>query len=349
MMAASDAFVEEEIRTNGGGEGKTAGEEAVGDLGEWDAGDDPGPIPPRPWLLGNQFCCGFISSLFAAGGVGKSALRLVQFISLALGRSLCGQHIFRRSRVLLISLEDDREELERRIAAVLIHFGVQRRELKGWLFCSTPTGSKLAELQNNKRVPGKLGQQIRDAIARRKPDLVALDPFIKLHDLGENDSGDMNFVCGLLTRLAVESKIAVDVPHHIHKGQVVAGDADSGRGSSGIRDAGRLIFTLTIMSADGSAELQHRTRSALQLRPPRQRQGEHCSPLRRSELVQDCRRADRQRHGRISRRRHDPSCRTLVAARRLGRTVDRHAQRHPRLYRRRNTRRGRPADRRTLQ
>jgi hypothetical protein len=24
-------------------------------LGVWDAGDDPGPIPPRQWLLGNQF------------------------------------------------------------------------------------------------------------------------------------------------------------------------------------------------------------------------------------------------------------------------------------------------------
>ena len=26
------------------------------DLGEWDAGDEPGKIPPRQWLLGNQFC-----------------------------------------------------------------------------------------------------------------------------------------------------------------------------------------------------------------------------------------------------------------------------------------------------
>jgi hypothetical protein len=29
---------------------------------------------------------------------------------------------------------------------------------------------------------------------------------------------------------------------------IAAGDADAGRGSSGIRDAGRLIFTLTMMS-----------------------------------------------------------------------------------------------------
>ena len=26
------------------------------DLGEWDAGDNPGPISPRQWLLSNQFC-----------------------------------------------------------------------------------------------------------------------------------------------------------------------------------------------------------------------------------------------------------------------------------------------------
>jgi hypothetical protein len=42
------------------------------ELAVWDAGDDPGPIPPRQWLLGNQFCRGFISSIVAAGGVGKS-------------------------------------------------------------------------------------------------------------------------------------------------------------------------------------------------------------------------------------------------------------------------------------
>jgi hypothetical protein len=105
-------------------------------------------------------------------------------------------------------------------------------------------------MQNRKRIVGQLEFQIRDAIARLKPDLVALDPFIKLHDLEENDSSDMDFVCTLLTRIAIENKIAVDVPHHVHKGLAVAGDADAGRGSSGIRDAGRLIFTLTVMSEE---------------------------------------------------------------------------------------------------
>src|SRR5215472_17261313 len=131
-------------------------------LDVWDAGDDPGVIPPREWLLGNQFCSGFISSIVAAGGTGKSALRLLQFISLALGRPLCGQHVFRRCCVLLISLEDDRNELQRRITAVLLHYGIPRSELKGWLFCTSPKLTKLAEMKDRARARGPLVQQIRE-------------------------------------------------------------------------------------------------------------------------------------------------------------------------------------------
>jgi hypothetical protein len=217
-------------------------------LGEWDAGDEPGTIPPRQWLLGNQFCRSFISSIVAAGGAGKSALRLLQFISMAIGRSLCGQHVFRRCRVLLISLEDDRDELQRRIKAVLDHYEIERKELKGWLFCASPKLAKLAEMKNHTRTIGPLEQYIREAIKRRNPDIVGLDPFIKTHSLEENDSGDMDFVCDLLARFAIEFNIAVDSPHHVHKGQVTPGDVDSGRGSSGIRDAGRLVYTLAPMS-----------------------------------------------------------------------------------------------------
>lgn len=221
-----------------------------GSLDEWDAGNDPGPIPPRQWLLGNQFCRGFISSIVAAGGAGKTALRLLQFISLATGRALSGQTVFRRCRVLLISLEDDRDELQRRIKAVLDRYRIDRGELRGWLFCASPKLVKLAMMNGKTRVTGPLEQYLRDAIERRKPDLISLDPFIKTHSLEENDLGDMDFVCDLLARMAVEFNVAVDSPHHVHKGIVEPGNADAGRGSSGIRDAGRLVYTLASMSEE---------------------------------------------------------------------------------------------------
>ena len=63
--------------------------------------------PPRQWLLGNIFCRKFLSQLLADGGVGKTALRYAQYISLAIGRSLTGEHVFVRCRVLILSFEDD--------------------------------------------------------------------------------------------------------------------------------------------------------------------------------------------------------------------------------------------------
>jgi len=86
-------------------------------LGEWNAALDVDPPPPRAWLLGNTFCRTFLSSIIGGGGVGKTALRYAQALSLSTGRKLTGEHVFQRCRVLIVSLEDDDKELRRRIRA----------------------------------------------------------------------------------------------------------------------------------------------------------------------------------------------------------------------------------------
>ena len=229
----------------------TPAEQPETHLEVFDAGDDLDLPPPRGWLLGNQFCRGFLSSLVAPGAVGKTALRLAQLLSLATERSLTGQHLFVRCRVLLLSFEDGRDELRRRVAAACIHHNINRADLKGWLYYATPKGIKLAELTNGGlRQRGRLEQELRDKIVELKPDIVCLDPFVKTHSLEENDNSAMDFVCELLAALADEFNIAVDAPHHARKGLTTPGDADTGRGGSSIRDAGRLVYTLTPMSED---------------------------------------------------------------------------------------------------
>jgi hypothetical protein len=106
---------------------------------------------------------------------------------------------------------------------------------------------------NGTRRIGQLEKLLREAIEKHKPDLVAFDPFVRLHGLEENDNGAMDFVCDLLIKLGIEYDIAVDAPHHTKKGQLVAGDADAGRGGSSMRDAARLVSTLTVMSPDEAA------------------------------------------------------------------------------------------------
>src|SRR5437762_1102867 len=88
--------------------------EEVPGLGIRNAGDIIVP-PPRSWLLGNVFCRRFVSSLIGEGGTGKTALRYAQLMSLATKRPLTGEHVFQRSRVLILSLEDDADELDRRL------------------------------------------------------------------------------------------------------------------------------------------------------------------------------------------------------------------------------------------
>jgi hypothetical protein len=219
-------------------------------LEEWDAGDDTELPPAREWLLGNQFCRKFLSGLTAPGATGKSATRLVQYMSLATGRELVGQHVFKQTKVLVVSMEDDRDELRRRILAARLHHGIKREALKGWLCCWTPKGIKLACMKDGVMQKGRLETLIRDKIRNRGYGLVVLDPFIKVHALGENDNGAMDYVCELLTKIAIDLNVAVDIPQHTRKGPQTAGDSDAGRGASATRDAGRLFYTLTRMSED---------------------------------------------------------------------------------------------------
>lgn len=221
---------------------------AAAGLGEWDAGDFVDMPHPRQWLLGNQFCRGFLSGLLAPGATGKTALRTLQYLALATGRPLTGQHVFKRCRVLLLSLEDDDNELRRRLAAARMHHGLSPDDLRGWLFCATPKGIRLADMKDGGMVRGPLEAMLRQVITERQIDLIGLDPFVKLHGMDENSNSAMNFVSELLVKLAIDLNIAVDVPHHTKKGLQTAGDADAGRGASAARDAGRLMYTLTRMS-----------------------------------------------------------------------------------------------------
>jgi hypothetical protein len=222
-------------------------------LGVWDAGDDEALPPPRGWLLGHTFARKFMSSILADGGVGKTALRYAQALSLASGRMLTGEHVFQRARVLIVSLEDDADELRRRILAARLHHRIDRGALRGWLFLSAPGGAagKLMSTDNKGRaVVGELAANIEAAIVQHNIDLVMLDPFVKAHSVEENKNSIIDDVAQVLTDLATEHNIAVDAPHHVSKGPADPGNANRSRGASAMVNAGRLVYTLTVMNSE---------------------------------------------------------------------------------------------------
>lgn len=223
---------------------------AAAALGEWDAGEDDYVVPPRGWLLGTMFCRRFVSALVADGGVGKTALRIAQLLSLATGRSLTGEHVFKRCRVLLLSLEDDKDELRRRVLAAMLHHNVTSDELRGWLFLAAPRGLTLAEMREGALRAGELEAATRDAISARQIDVVSLDPFVKVHRVEENDNRGIDFVCSILARIAADHDCAVDAPHHVSRAGGVASDANRSSGASAFKDAARLVHTLTPMTPE---------------------------------------------------------------------------------------------------
>lgn len=222
-------------------------------LGIWDAAQDADPLPPRGWLLANTFCRGFVSTLVAAGGVGKTALRIAQALSLATGRSLTGEHVFKRCNVLIVSLEDDKDELRRRVRAATTHHKIDLEEIAGRLFLSAPfgTGLKLASLDGREVVIGQLGEQLEKEIKRLKIEVAILDPFVKAHAVEENSNAQIDTVATILAGIAQRQECAMDAPHHIAKGlQADPGNADRGRGAGAFKDAARITYTLSTMTPD---------------------------------------------------------------------------------------------------
>ncbi len=216
-------------------------------------GIDSDPIKPRQWLQGTSFCKGFMSGVAGAGGTGKTALRLLQLIGQAVGRSLTGESIHRRARVLAISLEDGRDEYRRRQRAVALHHKVAPADTRGFFFWITLTrrSGKLAVIdETGAVVPGALANTIEHAVKKHGIELVHFDPFVKAHGFAENDNKMIDEVMSILADLGERLDIAVDMAHHVPKGASDPGNADRFRGGGSMKDALRLGKTVTAMSTD---------------------------------------------------------------------------------------------------
>ena len=166
----------------GGGAGAApdAGAAPAVDLDVFDAGDEKGDIEPRQWLLGTTFCRGYLSGLVSGGGSGKTTVRIFQLLACATGRPLSGEHVFVRSKVLIVCLEDDLKELRRRVLAARMKHLIGPADVKGWLFL---TGAqlrlKIAELDGKRVKAGGLYWSLSKLVDDKSLDLVCLDPAIK--------------------------------------------------------------------------------------------------------------------------------------------------------------------------
>ena len=109
---------------------------------------DPSTIPPRDWLYGRHYVRRYVTATIAPGGLGKSSLALVEAVAMASGKPLLGQPVRAPFRVWYWNGEDPIDEIERRVAAICVHYGLSESDLGDRLHCDSGRTApiKMAEM-----------------------------------------------------------------------------------------------------------------------------------------------------------------------------------------------------------
>ncbi len=217
---------------------------------------DPATIPPRRWLYGTQLLRGYVSVLVAPGGVGKTGYAMGVGVSLAAELRLFGEHIHERCNVALLNLEDELDELERRLAALMIRHDVDRAALTGRLFLYSAddgpvTIAAMAETSDGFDVVYPDVEAIIAQIQENDIGLLIVDPFAESHTLEENSNPQMIRATAAWRRIARATHCAIFLIHHVRKGPV--NDIEAARGAKALTDSARVGLLLSAMS-EGEAE-----------------------------------------------------------------------------------------------
>jgi hypothetical protein len=215
---------------------------------------DPTKIPRREWLYYPNYVRKFVSGTVAPGGRSKSSLIVVEALAIASGKALLGIDPRGRHRVWYWNGEDPKEELYRRVAAAMKHYGLTASDIGGRLFVDSglevPITIAEQRGQYNVKLNEQTVQRLIDNIKRNQIDAFIIDPWVSCHSVAESNNPGIDRVVKTLGRqIADAMNCAVHIAHHSRK--PVPGDpttTDDSRGASALVDALRMARALNVMS-----------------------------------------------------------------------------------------------------
>jgi RecA-family ATPase len=181
---------------------------------------DPTEIPLRKWIYGRHYIRRFVYKTVAPGGIGKYTHGIGEAHAIVSGRDLLGIQPNERTNVWLWNGEDPLEELQRRIMATAMHFGLSPDDVEGGLFVNSGRDTEIviAEQTNNGTV---ICRPVVEAVMRTIKDnrigLVIIDPFVSSHRVTENDNNAIDRVAKTWAKIAEETGCAVELVHHSRK------------------------------------------------------------------------------------------------------------------------------------
>ena len=217
---------------------------------------DLSAIPRVEFVYSDFFARGYTSLTVAPPKVGKSMLALSEAIDIASGRGLFSGIEQPKRKVLYFNAEDDQNVLDNRIAALLTHYGMDQKEIAGWLY---PVSG--VDWQGFFFTYGDLGAVhepvfaiIERLIRREGIDISIFDPLQDMSDAPETN--DVFRRMGRrLRKLAVDTDTSIGLVHHTRKVQPGAElTIDDARGGSALRGTARFNRILAPMTDQEAAK-----------------------------------------------------------------------------------------------
>ncbi len=184
----------------------------------------------------------------------KSFLALELAVAVASGRPCLGRfRVERAGPVLLFAAEDSTRVVRSRLEGIAAARGVRLEELA--IHVIVAASVRLDQVSDR--------ELLWNTVATVRPRLLILDPFVRLHRIDENASGEVAPLLAYLRELNREHRVAVAVVHHARKG----GGQRAGqalRGSSEFHAWGDSNLYLARRSNEISMQVEHRAAASIE-------------------------------------------------------------------------------------
>ena len=213
---------------------------------------DPATMPRREWLYARRLIRKYTTATVGAGGTCKSSLEIAEFIAMAAGRPLFGERVGVPLRVWYYNLEDPLEEVERRVQATCLHFGIKYADVGQSIFLNSGRDQPLVIAETTKSgtaICHPIVDVLVELIVVNKIDVLIIDPFVSCHHVVENDNNAIDMVTKEWGRVADRGNCGVELVHHVRKGE---GEVtfESARGGGSFGDACRAVRVVNRMTKE---------------------------------------------------------------------------------------------------
>lgn len=219
---------------------------------------EPSAIPRREWLYGFHLIRRFVSATVAPSGVGKSSLIIAEALAMASGRPLLGVEPRGQFKVWLWNGEDPRDELARRIAATMQHYGLTREDVGDRLFVDSGRDMEIVlatETRDGAKISAPVAGAVLETLLANGVDVMQVDPFVSSHRVSENDNGAIDLVSKQWAKIAGAAGCAVDLVHHVRKLNGAEITVEDSRGAVSLIATSRSARALTKMTAGEAAKM----------------------------------------------------------------------------------------------